>query len=973
MPIRVDENALNVALGEVLEKSGANWSVKAEDLAVLEGGGRPDVLIDKPDGYPMAIEAKVNDTPSAHDSADKDARNRLGRDLSGSDKKIHAAMALVYPRKIRAQHGESLRNALQQVTFEYALLSQNEDGSVTRFPAEGWLEGDLIDLAILIHKSGVPASLVESLADDMEKHIRNAAGSLGNKTEKSGAVAKILGQEDDNGGQSRRMAMAVVANALIFNSILAESELQVTEGSKRRTILSPEAMRINGRFQSPSLVCDEWERILKVNYWPIFHKAREIVKRLSPNPAADVLDTLWKIAERMATSGAAKSHDVTGTTFQKLVADRQFLAAYYTRPATAALLAGLAMPAREKVGPLMRIGDFSCGTGTLLSTAYQRFSLLHEIHGGNPEKFHADMMSDGLVGLDVLDIAVHLTASMLAGSYPRESFAGECLLTMPYGEQNGTVHVGSLDFLSNDVPFASMRAAVKTVGGKGEKDAEDLVGKIKDNDFDLVIMNPPFTRATSHEGEVRNVPNPAFAAFQMSAATQRRMSARLKKLAPDGCGHGNAGMASYFVELGYRKTKNNGALALVLPLTALSGTSWEKTRRLWKNKFSSVSVVTTADGSSFSADTSIAECLFVGRKGKCNSDSPAHFVVLKERPRSTVEGEALASAIEKMRTGASLRKLESGPFGGSPLMVGAEQWGEMLQAPFRNGEMSWNLAGIADLALAQTAYRFGIGTLQFDDRMKPLSIPVCRMDDLCAKIGPIHRDLAGPEKNRRGMLRGPFEFKTGGALDAAAYPILWAHNQEREQSMLVEPDGVGVIANSPKKFAAQYVDNANRLWNEFASPVHYSCDLNFNSQRILAAATAEASLGGRAWPSVVLENPRIASAFVLWCNSTLAIMSHWWMGTRTQPGRATSSVTGILNFPAFDLSRLDRKRMRAADDIFADMKTRPLLPFSRIAQDSARAELDMRLFKDVLALDVDESSLTRFRNRLGRELSKGRG
>ncbi len=62
------------------------------------------------------------------------------------------------------------------------------------------------------------------------------------------------------------------------------------------------------------------------------------------------------------------------------------------------------------------------------------------------------MMRYGLVGLDVLNIAVHLTAAMLAGSHPDTPFDGECLLTMPYGEQgDGNVAIGSLDLLAKIV------------------------------------------------------------------------------------------------------------------------------------------------------------------------------------------------------------------------------------------------------------------------------------------------------------------------------------------------------------------------------------------------------------------------------------------------------------------------------------------------------------------------------------------
>src|SRR5262249_33908751 len=99
-----------------------------------------------------------------------------------------------------------------------------------------------------------------------------------------------------------------------------------------------------------------------------------------------------------------RSHDLTGAVFQKLIADRKFLAAFYTTPSSAALLVGLALdPARLPGDGLwasrddlrkLRVADFACGTGTLLSTAYQRIGQLHELAGGDSEALHPDMMAE---------------------------------------------------------------------------------------------------------------------------------------------------------------------------------------------------------------------------------------------------------------------------------------------------------------------------------------------------------------------------------------------------------------------------------------------------------------------------------------------------------------------------------------------------------------------------------------------------
>ena len=112
----------------------------------------------------------------------------------------------------------------------------------------------------------------------------------------------------------------------------------------------------------------------------------------------------------------------------------------------------------------MRIGDFACGTGTLLSAAYSRLGLLHQIHGGNPATLHPSMMERGLVGLDVLNVAVHLTAAMLAGMYPQTPFEGECLLTMPYGRHQWGASLGSLELLNEQPAFDMFQAAAETAG-----------------------------------------------------------------------------------------------------------------------------------------------------------------------------------------------------------------------------------------------------------------------------------------------------------------------------------------------------------------------------------------------------------------------------------------------------------------------------------------------------------------------------
>ena len=278
------------------------------------------------------------------------------------------------------------------------------------------------------------------------------------------------------------------------------------------------------------------------------------------------------------------------------------------------------------------------------------------------------MMKHGLVGLDVLNVAVHLTAAMLASSFPDTPFEGECLLTMPYGRHDYGVCVGSLDLLSEQPSFEIMQAAAHTAGGRGPEQVREILTRVGHRQFDLVIMNPPFVRHGAREGDRSQVHNPAFAAFEASEEDQDLLAAHLGSVASGSCAHGHAGMASYFVEVARRKLAPAGTLALVLPLTCMSGSSWEGVRSFLSSECSSLVVVSISErGShtrSFSADTGMAECLVVGQNSAqlVENGPRATFVVLTGQPSTALEGELVAQAISSALAGASVRKVGGRPF-----------------------------------------------------------------------------------------------------------------------------------------------------------------------------------------------------------------------------------------------------------------------------------------------------------------------
>ena len=64
--------------------------------------------------------------------------------------------------------------------------------------------------------------------------------------------------------------------------------------------------------------------------------------------------------------------------------------------------------------------------------------------------------------------------------------------------------------------------------------------------------------------------------------------------------------------------------------------------------------------------------------------------------------------------------------------------------------------------------------------------------------------------------------------------------------------------------------------------------------------TPEKCLGGTAWPNIVPGDEYHEIPLLLWCNSTLGLLMHWWKGTRQQAGRSRITITAVLDLPVLD-------------------------------------------------------------------------
>ena len=613
-------------------------------------------------------------------------RTRLALEVAENGRIIEAVIALRYPDDVAEAH--DLHSALSRARLSYCVLT--EDGGVSRFPESGWLEGVVEDLADMIRLVSVPQRAVDQATTTLQEGIDGAAKLL-DEVEKlqSGitmAIARRLGMIDVS--QTRRMACAIIANALVFHERIAGMHPQV----------KPLALVCGDAVDNPQgEVLAAWDDILGINYWAIFAIAKDILGQLPSGDAADILRRLRHTAQSVDATGVDNAHDLTGRIFQRLIADRKYLATFYTLPASAALLARLAVAKKEGVDwssaeaiGRLRIGDFACGTGALLSAVYEQIAARHERAGGDPAALHKVMMEEVLYGCDVMPSAVHITGSTLSGIEPAVLFNKSRLYTMPYGRmKDDSVMIGSLELLqsSNVLTLFNTTDPAKRTGSAGEETATQIRAEIPDEGYDLVIMNPPFTRNVTREGAYADTIAAAFAAFGASDADQRQMTKRMQILKKGTCYHGNAGIASAFAALAHKKLKPGGVLALVLPLSVANGVSWQGFREMLASDYTDMTILSIAANGrdmSFSSDTGMAECLVIARKLRRDQtpQDRVHFTSLRSRPQGFVQASSLVSGLPDSD---EVRWIEDGPYGGTPLTVGAERAGETITVPPRRG------------------------------------------------------------------------------------------------------------------------------------------------------------------------------------------------------------------------------------------------------------------------------------------------
>lgn len=316
---KTNEVAFNVELANVLRGMHPLWpdNVGAEQHAVFQRVGlRPDILVSHPVGFPVAIETEFEPARTV----ELDARGRLSQQLEGGGEKIEQTIALRVPAELsEGQH--NLAERIRRAQFSYCAYLSTAAGPV-RWPRKGWIEGRAQDVAGCVERISISERLMAEgmrilelrVSQVANRHLRDEALGFDRPYEH---FSEILHQERRE--QTARMAMAILANALVFHNSIAAAHGFKPIGDMRDEL----------RDISPAQIQDCWRMILhEINYWPIFSIASRILSSIRPKSQKWIVELLSGAADSLAKVGVTSQHDMSGRMFQRLIADRKFLATF---------------------------------------------------------------------------------------------------------------------------------------------------------------------------------------------------------------------------------------------------------------------------------------------------------------------------------------------------------------------------------------------------------------------------------------------------------------------------------------------------------------------------------------------------------------------------------------------------------------------------------------------------------------------
>ncbi|MFX1502722.1 MAG: N-6 DNA methylase [Promethearchaeota archaeon] len=350
-----------------------------------------------------------------------------------------------------------------------------------------------------------------------------------------------------------------------------------------------------------------------------------------------VIDTLNEVIKAINILRAEQiTHDLAGRFFHDLIPFevRKVLAAFYTHPISAELLAGLTIGSYKET-----IIDPACGSGTLLVAAYRRKLTLYKLLYGYEElnHIHKSFIEEDITGIDIMPFAAHITAINLtmqnieqetnkvriatldslelARFLDQKQFRQKGIEISPYTK---SIQLSILDTFGEPIQ----------IDKKGAVSPEGRGAEFKLKPTDAVIMNPPFSDREKMPSDMRD---------------------KIKKNPISNISGNRINLWGYFLVLADSFLKRGGTLGAVIPMNIARGKATEKIRNFIIDNYHIKYFIKTMRDLAFSEGSAFIDILLIAEKKKPKNDDLTGIIFLKKSIRefSITEIDEIISKIEK--------------------------------------------------------------------------------------------------------------------------------------------------------------------------------------------------------------------------------------------------------------------------------------------------------------------------------------
>ena len=906
----IREEVVNVLLAELLRSNGI-ISPRAERR---RRNIAPDIRAALKTGDSVLIECKWSDSVSA-------LENQLDERLEQVPDEL-GVLGVLYPERLKYE--DDILPTLASADDLQWWLHGTRGKRIPNLRRRSGSAADLADQlrALPLELEGVDR--VIAAASVVEYAVEQAAQQIAKHARLSRRVSDIIAETDQEKDRAKALRIGCL---VLFNALAFQNRLAVADGDVP-TVREAWRNGLSGLHDAWRYICDT------IDYVPVFELAADILNVITDGPEDLHNPAVAPLIKAMEDTSRLEGHDLSGRLFHTLLTDAKFTGAYYTSVPAATLLARLVFngwPAGvdwsdHEFPASLNVADLACGTGTLLIAVASEAERLHTNAGGqNIAALHKAMVEQALHGYDVQLSAVHFAATSLAMLNPDIQFDRMNLYVMPFGVEGSNISLGSLDFLGEDevaVQYAlsedeigvAARGAERVSGGGSSGVREGVTARLPE--LDLAIMNPPFTRSVHSNLLFGSLPKTD------RGRLQRELSSRLRARQASA----TAGLAAAFVAAAAPKLRSGeGRLALVLPITLCTGSSWQQTRALIERDFTLNTVIVSHDPTrwNFSDSTDLSEALIIATRrpaqGNGDSDTPEHrvnFINLWQNPDGVLEAHRMAQVISDtppaniQDTGAALLAIDNAHVGEVVSIpesaIAGKQW---IGVQFSRADLTRSAIRLLDE-----------GVVWVPGGLDAAEVPLCRISEI-GEIGPDIRDV-----------------RDGFALTdvATAYAMVANHDTKKRRSIATAPDQH--LSPLVEPLPGRRLKPLELLWPR-AGKLLIGARFRLNTVRVIGMRSERNALGSMWWP-VRVDNEFFEKALTVWLNGSVGLLTLLATRNTTMGAWAQIKKADLKDMPVLDVRAVSEAQLREMAHLFDELADEEFEPLPAMAYCPARRRLD---------------------------------